>query len=284
MLEEPFFFNNSRYNLFGILHRPSPEKEKKDCGVVFCAPFAEEKLWSQRVYVSFARELAGEGYAVFRFDYMGHGDSEGNFEDSTIETRLSDIAKSVEVLRSKTGVSRVGLLGLRLGGTLAAISSEKLRDINFLILWEPVVKVESYLQQCLRSNIATQMATYKKVIRNRKELTKDLLIGKPVDIDGYMMSGEFYNQAVLINFGGNSMNYSNPVLIVNITKNEKLPVKKDLESLYESIIKGKNRNSELSQLVEEPFWSEIKTYYQKAPNLFNKTISWLDGVINTESD
>jgi len=279
MLEEPFFFNNNHYNLFGMLHYPLKERKQKDCGIVFCAPFAEEKLWSQRVWVSFARELAEEGYAVLRFDYMGHGDSEGDFEDSTIETRLSDIAKSVEVLRKKTGVSRVGLLGLRLGATLAAISAENKNDINFLILWEPVVNVESYLQKCLRSNIASQMAAYKKVIKNRKEITKDLLIGKHANIDGYLMTGEFYNRAVMINLGAHSMDYANPVLIVNIAKNDKLPMKKELQSLYDENIKSKNRNSASSLAVEEPFWSEINTYYQNAPNLFKKTVLWVNEVI-----
>ena len=278
MPEEPFFFDNNNYNLFGILHHPLPGSKRKNFGIVLCAPFAEEKLWSHRVYVSFARELAKEGYNVLRFDYMGHGDSSGNFEDSNIETRLSDITRSIEIIKKKGNVHRVGLLGLRLGATLAAMIAERISNIDFLVLWEPVVEVEAYLQQCLRSNLATQMAIYKKIVRNRTEMTEDLLKGKSVNIEGYMMSGEFYKQASKIDFINYNICFSSPVQIVQISKNEKMPVKKELKSLYEEIFKGKNQNSEFAQVVEEPFWSEIKTYYQNAPNLFNKTISWVNKV------
>ena len=75
MKEKPFIFPNGSYNLFGILHEP--EIESNGEGFVFCSPFAEEKLWAHRVFVNFARELARLGYTVLRFDYMGHGDSEG---------------------------------------------------------------------------------------------------------------------------------------------------------------------------------------------------------------
>lgn len=288
--ETPFFFKNNNCNLFGVLHVPDinasklkPKTSNTDNhGVVLCCPFAEEKLWSHRVFVNFARLLAKNGYTILRFDYMGHGDSEGDFEDFTVETRLSDIAKSVEVIKEKANVAHVGLLGLRLGTTLAAISAEENPGIDFLILWEPVVKVEEYLQQCLRSNLATQMATYKKIIRTRKEITQDLLNGKVANIDGYLMSGEFYRQAASIDLAKRDIKFSRPVQIVQISRNENLSIKKAYTDLYENKYKQGNRHSELSVVVEKPFWSEIKTYYQEAPNLFQKTLSWLARIHNAE--
>ena len=44
---------------------------------VFCHPLTEEKLWTHRVFVTFARELAAAGHTVLRFDYRGNGDSDG---------------------------------------------------------------------------------------------------------------------------------------------------------------------------------------------------------------
>ena len=280
ILEEPFFYNgNNNYRLFGVLHFPyCNEKQKQKYGVVLCAPFAEEKLWSHRVFVDFARKLAKEGYTVLRFDYMGHGDSEGEFENSTVATRLSDIKSSLAVIRKKSNVRKIGLLGLRLGAALAAISSESISDIEFLILWEPVIKVEAYLQQCLRSNLATQMAIHKKILRNRKELTGDLNNGKPVNIDGYMFSGDFYQQAAGIDLVKYDINFSKPVQIIQIAKNRKSPLKKDIKELFELKYKDVNQLNELSKAVEEPFWSELKTYYQNAPDLFDKTCSWLNNV------
>ena len=73
MSESPFFFPRGDARLFGVLHRPSGPVSRS--GFVLSHPFAEEKLWSHRVFVSFARALAGRGLAVLRFDYAGAGDS-----------------------------------------------------------------------------------------------------------------------------------------------------------------------------------------------------------------
>ena len=129
MKETPFFFPNDPYNLFGILHEP--EVEPNGEGFVFCHPFGEEKLWSHRVFVNFARKLAQIGYTVLRFDYMGHGDSDGNFSDATIETRISDIVAAVCWLKdNNSNVNSVSLLGLRLGATLASLTCEQFEGIS----------------------------------------------------------------------------------------------------------------------------------------------------------
>src|SRR5262245_18163177 len=79
--ETPFYFGRESSPLFGVFHAPA----RTTClpAFVFCHPFAEEKLWTHRVFVSFARRLAAEGYPVLRFDYMGNGDSAGDFRDSS---------------------------------------------------------------------------------------------------------------------------------------------------------------------------------------------------------
>ena len=56
--------------------------------IVMCHPLGEEKLWSHRVFVSFARDLAAAGFAVLRFDFRGEGDSDRDFEETDLETRI----------------------------------------------------------------------------------------------------------------------------------------------------------------------------------------------------
>ena len=72
-METPTFINHNNYNLFGVIHEPeSINKDVKlSTGIVFCYPFAEEKLISHRVFVNLARRLTKEGYYCFRFDYYG---------------------------------------------------------------------------------------------------------------------------------------------------------------------------------------------------------------------
>ena len=280
-MEQPVFFKNNDYNLFGILHHPISGKIEQErqsnssIGIIFCSAFAEEKLWSQRVFVNFARELALRGYYSLRFDYMGHGDSDGTFEDSTVETRLSDINRAIEFLLERTEVKHVGLLGLRLGATFAFLATERRADIDFLMLWSPIIIVNDYLQMCMRSNLATQMSIFRKIIYTREKMINALEVGKSINIDGYLISSKFYQQASKINLIDGLPQFSNPILISHIVKNPDAKIPTPTTNIFEKI-KKRNEQSTLSVVKEEPFWSELRVYYQKAENLFNSTLDWLN--------
>lgn len=271
MKETPFYFRNKNYNLFGILHRPEDSQSKK--GFVFCHPFAEEKLWTHRVYVSFARELARRGFHALRFDYMGHGDSDGDFEDSNIETRLSDINCAIDWLKNEVpSVNSVGLLGLRFGATLSAIIAEERQEINRLILWEPITKGANYMQEMLRSNIVTQSAVYKEIRKNREALVESMKKGETVNIDGYEMGYPLFSQASEIDLLKEKKGFTGECLIIQIDRKPEQKQRKELTELVSLYYKAL-----FAICTEEPFWKEIKAFYGKAINLFENTLKWLDG-------
>lgn len=264
--EQPFFFPNGEYNLFGILHKPMQEIKG---GFVFCHPFAEEKLWTHRVYVNFARELAKRGYAVLRFDYMGHGDSDGDFSDSNLETRLSDINCAIDTLIKKvSGTNNIGLLGMRYGALLAGLIAEQRDDLTQLILWEPVIKGDRYMQEILRSNLSTQLAVYGKVTKDRAALVQDMRDGITVNYEGYDLTLELFEQSSAVDLLSEDKSFPGKTLVVQIGKQGQ-PIAKPLESLA-----GKYKNSVLEHVSEEPFWREGKKYYSKAPELYKTTLEW----------
>jgi exosortase A-associated hydrolase 2 len=271
MKEIPFFFPNNNYNLFGIIHHPMQSWGKG--GFVFCHPFAEEKLWTHRVYVSFARKLAERGFHVLRFDYMGHGDSDGNFEDSSIETRLSDINCAIDWLKNEIpSINNIGFLGLRFGATLASIIAEERQDINRLILWEPITNGANYMQEMLRSNIATQSAVYKEIRKNREALVESMKGGKTVNIDGYEMGYSLFSQTSGIDLLKEKKSFTGECLIIQIDRKPAEKQRKDLIDL-----KSLYAHACLEGCTEEPFWKEIKVFYERAANLFDKTLGWMDG-------
>lgn len=264
--EKPFFFRNDG-QLFGVLHRPRPEIASPQ-GFVFCHPCFEEKLWAHRVYVGMARELAQRGYPVLRFDYMGHGDSDGDFELATVGTRLADIGCAVQTLRNETGVAQVGLLGLRLGATLAAISANSLAGISRLVLWDPIVDGAAYMQEVLLSNLATQSAVHQKILHTREELVAQMHAGHAVNIEGYGLTQAFYTETSAIKLQ-HPHSYSSPCLVVQIGRANQKP-KKNFEALSAGYPEG-----ELALCTEEPFWKEIKAYCPRAENLYQLTFDWL---------
>jgi len=273
-MEDCFFFKNSTYNLFGCLHKPNKSDGQNGIGIVICSPFAEEKLRSHRIIVNFARYLADNGFTVLRFDYMGHGDSDGDFEDGNIETRMSDIKCAMNTIKEKSTIQKVGLFGLRLGATLAVLCEEDRVSSNFMVLWEPIVQVGNYLKQCLRSNLTTQMATYKAINYTREQMINDLLSGHSVNVDGYLISSKFYQQGSSVDLGKMSFTYSNPVSIVHISKSDTGKAPKSIAEIYQkySLL---NSNAELKIVKERPFWNDVKAYYQTAESLFPSTLAFL---------
>lgn len=267
-VETPMFFENGAYRLFGIVHQPVGPPS--GAAWVFCHPFAEEKLWAQRVYVSFARMLAARGAWVLRFDAMGNGDSEGQFSTASVDTMLSDIDCAIRQMEQSSGISQgIGLLGLRFGATLAALAAERFPKIGKLVLWEPVVDGGKYMQEMLRINLTTQSAVYKEIRHNREALVRMMREGATVNIDGYELAYPCYEQAAAINLKEGSKRFAGPSLIVQVGKDGQ-PLHSDLKALQETY-----PVADLQGVVEEPFWKEIKRWYRAAPNLFEITLAWM---------
>lgn len=266
--EEAFFFQSGSYKLFGVLHRPWGESSCS--GFVFCSPYFEEKLWVHQVYVTFARLLAERGHWVLRFDYMGHGDSEGDFQNSTVQSNLADIKTAIQTLAQKAdNISSISLLGIRFGATLAALSAED-NVVNKLILWEPVIDGTAYIREMLRINLATQSSVYKEIRLSSEALIDGMKNGRTANVDGYEMTWGLYEQTAEINllaFG--IKEHQGRSLIVQTNKKEG-PVSPKNEHLGQTY-----KECAVISVVEEPFWKEIRLYYPNAKNLFKETLEWL---------
>lgn len=77
---------------------------------------------------SLAKGLAAAGIASIRFDFDGHGKSEGRMQDMTVEKEIADARAVWEYARSLPYVSSIGLLGHSQGGVIASMTAERLAD------------------------------------------------------------------------------------------------------------------------------------------------------------
>jgi uncharacterized protein len=78
------------------------------------------------------------GFIVLRVDFRGHGESTGNTMSVTLSTLLADFNTAIDYLKKVEGVDteQISVLGLSLGGSVAAIGASRRSDVKNLVMWE----------------------------------------------------------------------------------------------------------------------------------------------------
>lgn len=269
-MEEHFFFECNGFSLFGFIHKPSIRQKT---GFVFSSPFIEEKVRSQRMYVNFARELASKGHPVLRFDYMGYGDSEGLFEQATLETMIRDTLRAVEVLRNRAEIEDVCLFGGRLGGTVAALASKKEPAVKSLILWDPITDGFAYIYKCLRTNLTMQTLRHKKILYDREKLIQMILDGQHVNIDGYLIGRDFFKSIEPIKLEDHLRELPNDILVVQVAGKE-LPKENDLSG-FADLLKQAGKSAFFLDLKDAFSWEGQRLYRPRPQGLFDATLNWV---------
>lgn len=183
----PVFFTSRGYRAYGAIFVPEARRPERR-GMVLCPPFADEAVHAHRVLVALARRLAEAGLVAFLIDYAGTGDSEGGFEDGTLDRYVEDILAAAAYLRSETGVARCGLLGLRLGGNLATRAAARDPSLSPLVLWARPLDLPAYFRHFLRLRLFTELSTVGRRTVTVRTLEQQLGHGEHVDVLGYSIS------------------------------------------------------------------------------------------------
>lgn len=159
--------------------------------VLLCAPFVEERLFCRRVLRHLALALANDRWHVLRFDSAGEGDSEGELSEIGVSDTQAHIASLIDHLRSRVSGPLV-LVGLRWGGNQALDLHDR---ADALVVIDPLLSGEDYLQQLLRQNLATQMACFGSVTMNRDALLATSVAGECINVQGYDLGPKWVREA-----------------------------------------------------------------------------------------
>lgn len=153
-IAQPLYFKSGENQLFAWLHQPTKPPESK-LGVVICNPFGYESICAHRSVREFAEAIAAAGIPALRFDYLGTGDS-AEIDENADHVKLwsQDVIAAILELRSRTGVDRVCLLGIRLGALLAVLAAAECRMVESLILVGPVVSGRRYVRELRMTQLA----------------------------------------------------------------------------------------------------------------------------------
>ena len=115
-------------------------------GVVIVPPIGYEYWSSHRTLRTLAERLARDGCCALRFDFDGTGDSAGDqWDPGRVRAWRGGVDHAADALR-RWGVTRLVLVGLRVGGTLALMQGETVRA-DAVVAWAPVVRGRRYVSE-----------------------------------------------------------------------------------------------------------------------------------------
>ncbi|MEX2475927.1 alpha/beta fold hydrolase [Marinobacter sp.] len=140
---EAFYFGPSESYLFGVFH--PRQGMNRDEAVVLCNPFGQEYLRAHKSVRRLAINLAEQGYSVLRFDYRGTGDSAGDLTAVTADHWVKDIGHAIQEVMDMSAARRVAVVGLRLGGLMAAHVARANSAVSRLVLWDPIIDGAAYV-------------------------------------------------------------------------------------------------------------------------------------------
>jgi alpha-beta hydrolase superfamily lysophospholipase len=148
-MDFPLWFGETDRSLLGFAS--VPDDGSASGAVVLCPPFGLEGVCARRTFAALGRALAQAGILALRFDYDGTGDSVGSDDDpDRVAAWVGGIHQALDLVR-RSGVSRVAVVGMRLGATFATAALSDTGGgggdlVDGLVLWDPCASGRSYLR------------------------------------------------------------------------------------------------------------------------------------------
>ncbi|MFN7249909.1 MAG: alpha/beta hydrolase family protein [Anaerobacillus sp.] len=198
--------------LRGMAH--IPEGDGQFPTVILYHGFTGTKLEPHRIFLKISRALEAKGIASFRFDFLGSGESDGNFEDMTVINEVAEAETIFNYVSSNSSVAKekIVVLGLSMGGLVASLLAGKLTDqIEKLILMAPA-------------------GTMRDLILERVKDVPYIESLNAYDLDGNLVGQDFVDELARLEVWPQAANYKNEVLLIHGTKDLAVPY--GVSSLY----------------------------------------------------
>lgn len=258
-----------------MLYRPGGEAA--GC-VVLCNPVFEEHKSTLRPFVDMARELCRNGVAALRFDYRGCGDSPGEFEDFSLSDWSQDIGAATGAVRHAMPGTPVGLLGVRVGASLALKAAVGTPGYAFAVLWEPIVSGRTYVEQELRKKLVKEMMTFGERRSTRESLLAELGGGGTIDFDGYPFSSRLYSELADLDLLAGDGPAGLPAYLVQVSATARLT--RPMQDLRDRL-GGEGASVEATAVRAPPFWNLVGIV--DCLEVIGRTRDWVNGCLRGPS-
>lgn len=249
MNKEIIFENTKKDQLSGIISNPSEDKQKPI--IILCHGFASSK--KSRTFICLENMLNKKKISTLRFDFYGHGKSQGKFEDITISEAAEDILKAIEFLK-KEGYQKIGLVGSSFGGIASIVAAGQTKDLYVLALKSPV---SNYMEKSLMKYTKTEIKEWKE---------KGFIIYKSYKGKKLTLNYSFFEDSIKINGYEYAKKISIPSLIVHGDKDDIVPIEQSRKSC--SLMK----NCKLEVIPKADHYFSEKKDFEKMLKLISEFI------------
>ena len=133
---EPFVLGERGERIFGIVEKP-------DTGtcfpvVVMLHGFTGEHISSFFKFSRISRKLNEAGIATVRFDFLGSGNSDGEFKDVTPTSEAADALRVMEMVEGSDWFNgKLGIVGYSLGALITSIVIPGIPRLRSICFWAP---------------------------------------------------------------------------------------------------------------------------------------------------
>jgi alpha/beta superfamily hydrolase len=194
--------------LQAVIHKPTLKQGERVPMVVLCHGFMGNM--QSGLLIKIAELLQAQGIASIRFDFNGHGQSEGRFQDMTVPNEIVDAKKVIDYVSALPYVSSVAISGHSQGGVVAAMTAGELGSdkIKAVVLLAPAAVLRD---DAIRGS--TMGATY-----------DPFNLGEYVELfRGLKLGAEYIRTAFTLPIYETSAQYQGPALIIHGTGDRVVP-------------------------------------------------------------
>lgn len=268
-MERQIIIKHGSEEIAASIHYPAQSKQEGRCHraplAIICHGFVGNRIGVDRLFLKTARELAADGYLVLRFDYLGCGESSGNYGEHGVE---SLIAQTRAVLDYGLGAfdidpTRVSLIGHSLGGAIALLTGIRDRRVKNLVLWASVGYPYSDIVKI------TGREVYDQAVKQGR-----------ADYLGYGLTKAYFNSLGEFQPFQEASKFTGDVLVVHGTSDDDIPA--DYAFLYQKVFWLRAEGRCDKEIIFQANHTFSTGEHQQ--QLIRKTKEWLGGLEAAQAD
>ena len=174
-MKKEIIFESNTHKIAGTFETSNVNRKRP--GILMCHGLTNTKkdcpLISQVKDV-----LCSEGYATFRFDFYGSGESDGRFQDKTISEMVINAKDALDILSADKLVEdkNIGLWGRSMGALVAAMLVKDKRVRASVLTSAPIFPHKTfyplYAQDVTRNSVPLPPGTVSGEIKGEAKLSK----------------------------------------------------------------------------------------------------------------